>query len=133
MHKKAQKKPKPLTYPLGDAIDRLTILTRKIFFGEEDAYKELIDIQQGLNHHGYHGELIVACIRLAQMNFEIWNLENELRKGGTEYIDKVGFEEIGRRAVQIRDYNKKRVRYKNDINKMTGVGFTEFKIRHRAQ
>ena len=117
---------------LGDAIDRITILTRKIFFGEEDAYKELMYLQSRLRAFGIDGDVLVASIRLAQMNFEVWNLENELRKGDEDYLNKLGYEEIGKRAIKIRDYNKKRIKYKNDLNHLVG-GFTEFKIKHRSQ
>lgn len=117
---------------LGDIIDKITILTRKVFFGEEDAYKELTYLKEGLDGLGHNGTLIVASIRLAQMNFEIWNLENALRRGDKDVIDELGYEEIGKRAIQIRDYNKKRVKYKNDINHLVD-GFTEFKTKHRSQ
>lgn len=116
---------------LGDSIDRLSILIRKIFFGEEDAYQELQYLEECLNEGGFNGSLIVASIRLAQQNFEIWNLENEIRRLG-DPVEKLGLEEIGKRAMKIRDYNKKRIKYKNDINQTTG-GFTEFKTQHRSQ
>lgn len=120
-----------INMPIGDAIDRLSILIRKIFFGEEDAYKEQQYIERCLNESGYDGTLLVASIRLALQNFEIWNLENEIRRLG-DPVEKLGLEEIGRRAMAIRDHNKKRIQYKNDINELTG-GFKEFKIKHRSQ
>lgn len=120
---------------LGDVIDKMSILTRKVFFGEEDAVEELGYLEWCLNAMdtvapSKQGKFVSAIIRLAQMNFEIWNLENEIRKGGE---DKFSVEEIGRRSILIRDYNKKRVYYKNQINELTGLGFREFKIKHRSQ
>ena len=115
---------------LGDIVDKLTILTRKIYFGEEEAYKEYEYLKEGLNTLGYDGDLICASIRLAQMNFEIWNLENEIRKGGE---GKFSLDEIGRRAIDIRNLNRKRVEYKNVISKLDGVGFTEVKTNHLSQ
>jgi len=136
--KKALKKASysaPKTGPLqslGDVIDRVTILTRKVFFGEEDAYKELEYLKNSLNGLGFDGKVILAVVRLAQMNFEIWNLENEIRKLG-DPVGKFGLEEIGRRAMLIRDLNKKRIAYKNDLNRLAGDNFVEFKIKHRSQ
>ena len=59
----------------------------------------------------------------------IWNLENEIRKGGE---NKFTLEEIGRRALEIRDLNRRRIKYKNKINDMTR-DFREHKINHRSQ
>ena len=121
-----------LQYSLGDIIDRLTILTRKVFRGEEDAYKELEYLREGLNKESYPGDIILACIRLAHQNWAIWDLENDIRKEG-DPVTKFGLEEIGRRAMKIRDYNKKRIQYKNDLNQLSKKSFKEFKIEHRAQ
>jgi len=112
---------------MGDVIDKMTILTRKTYFGEEFAH---IELDAYIKKLGKLGELLVNTIRLGQINFEIWNLENELRKGGE---DKFSLEEIGRRAIKIRDFNKKRIQYKNEINRITQTGFIEYKIKHRSQ
>lgn len=115
---------------LGDVIDKMTILARKLHFGEEDAYKELDSCIKGLTAVGIPGEFVACVIRLTQMNFEVWNLENEIRRGGE---DKFSLEEIGRRALKVRDYNRKRIQYKNEINQLSGLGFREFKTQHRSQ
>ena len=117
------------THNLGDVVDRMTILTRKIFYGEEDAISEHRYLEKGLEAWGVDGKLITHVIRLAQMNFEIWNLENEIRKHGT---DRFTLEEIGKRAIKIRDFNRKRVKYKNTITELEG-GFKECKVNHRSQ
>ncbi len=117
---------------LGDAIDRLTILSRKILFGEEGAYKEHTYLTEGIDKLGIKlsGALLASIIRITQMNIEIWNLENEIRNDTENKMDNA---EVGRRAKLIRDYNKKRIEYKNEINRITECGFREFKIRHRSQ
>lgn len=117
---------------LGDVIDRLTILSRKIYFGEEGAYKEHTYLTEGLDKLNLKlsGALISAVIRLNQMNIEVWNLENEIRNDTENKMDNA---EIGKRAKLIRDYNKKRIEYKNEINRITEKGFREFKTRHRSQ
>lgn len=117
---------------LGDCIDRLTILSRKIYFGEEGAYKEHTYLTEGIDKLGIKlsGALLASIIRLNQMNIEIWILENEIRND-TE--NKMTNEEVGKRAKMIRDYNKKRIEYKNEINRITEMGFREFKVKHRSQ
>jgi len=103
-----------------------------VYFGEEDAYKELSYLVEGLNREGYPGDIILASLRLAHQNWAIWDLENAIRKEG-DPVEKFGLEEIGRRAMQIRDFNRKRISYKNDLNSLEGCGFREFKIQHRSQ
>jgi hypothetical protein len=115
---------------LGDIIDKLSILTRKIYFGEEAAFAEHDYLKTGLTELGYDGELICASLRLCQMNFEIWNLENSIRRGGEGTL---GLEEVGRRAVEIRNLNRKRIQYKNEITKLDHIGFSECKTNHLSQ
>lgn len=116
---------------LGDVIDRMSILTRKIYYGEAEAVAELEYLKDSIDN----GELLVAAIRLAQMNFEIWQKENWLRKfpGDVEDMTEEQLMEAGRGALVVRDVNKKRIEFKNTINQTSGMGFPEFKIRHRSQ
>ena len=125
-------KPTNISMSLGDVIDRLTILSRKIYFGEEGAYREHTYLTEGIDALGIplSGSLLSAIIRINQMNIEIWNLENEIRNDTENKMDDA---EIGRRAKLIRDYNKKRIEYKNEINRITEMGFREFKTKHRSQ
>jgi hypothetical protein len=51
-----------------------------------------------------------------------------MRNGGET---KLGLEECGRRAIKIRDFNKKRIEYKNILNCLD-KGFREIKINHRS-
>lgn len=117
---------------LGDVVDRLTVLSRKIFFGEEGAYKEHTYLTEGVDRLKIElsGALLAAIIRITQMNIEIWNLENDIRNDTENAMTN---EEVGRRAKIIRDFNKKRIEQKNEINRMTEMGFREFKIKHRSQ
>jgi hypothetical protein len=117
------------TYNLGDLIDRLSILTMKIYFGSEDAISEHRYLEQGLASFGVHGKMVTNVMRLMLMNRLIWELENEMRKDGGE--DRLGLEECGRRAIRIRDFNKKRIEYKNIITEIA-KGFKECKIQHRS-
>lgn len=119
---------------LGDVLDKLTTLTRKVYFGEEDAIEELNYLIDGLNslnimdYTDKAGKFIVTLVRLAQINFEVWNRENAFRRG-----ESMGGEEVKKIAMEVRDLNERRVHYKNEINKLTGLGFREFKVRHRSR
>ena len=115
---------------LGDVIDKLSILTRKIYFGDEDSISEHRYLEQGLTSYKVNGKLVTNVMRLTQVNAEIWNLENEIRNGGEA---KFTIEEIGRRAIKIRDLNKKRIQYKNKITQLYFSGFVEGKVNHRSQ
>ena len=120
---------------LGDVIDKMSILTRKTFFGEEEAFNELQYLVDCLdNECDGLGSFTVAVIRLSQMNFEVWNRENKYRRD--EDDEPYTNEEkllIAQNYVEVRKFNRKRVRYKNEINDVSGKGFREFKIKHRSQ
>ena len=121
-------KPTNISMSLGDVIDRLTILSRKIYFGEEGAYREHTYLTEGIDALGIplSGSLLSAIIRINQMNIEIWNLENEIRNDTENKMDNA---EIGRRAKLIRDHNKKRIEYKNEIIRRYGdVGVIERRV-----
>ena len=121
---------------LGDVIDRITILSRKIFFGEEEAYKEHTYLTEAIEGLGLKldGALLSAIIRLTQMNIEIWNRENKLRRAPEGQLPAgMTIEQVAQATVEIRDFNRKRVNYKNEINRLTKLGFREFKVKHRSQ
>jgi hypothetical protein len=122
------KKPEAPVMGVGEIIDRLSILTRKIYFGEEDAISEHRYLEQGLEAYGIDGKLITNTMRLTQMNIEIWNLENEMRRDNDNKMD---LKEVGRRAIDIRDHNRKRVNYKTKLN-TAYKGFPELKVNHRS-
>lgn len=129
------KKDTNIQMSLGDAIDRVTILSRKIYFGESAAIKEFEYLTECIDKLQLHlsGAILACIVRITSINIDIWNLENELRRGDKEFLDKMGYEEIGKRAIMIRDLNKKRVEFKNEVNRLTEMGFREFKIKHRSQ
>lgn len=114
---------------VGDLVDRLSILSRKIYFGEEAAISEHRHIEQQLIRAGFPGKLVTNVIRVTQMNIEVWNLEHEMRKCA-EGTANASLEEVGRRAIKIRDLNRKRIEYKNILNDIAGNQFRETKVNH---
>ena len=115
---------------LGDAIDRVTILTRKIAFGEEGAYKEHTYLTEAIDKLNIKlsGALLAAIVRVAFANFEVWNRENAFRRG-----EDMSGEEVKKMMIEVRNFNSKRVECKNEINRLTGMGFREFKVQHRSR
>ncbi len=115
---------------LGDAIDRVTILTRKIAFGEEGAYKEHTFLTEAIDKLNIpiSGALLACIIRMSYYNFEVWNRENAFRRG-----EDIPAEDVKKMMIEVRDFNKKRIEQKNEINRLSEMGFREFKIQHRSQ
>jgi len=115
---------------LGDAIDRVSILSRKIAFGEEGAYKEFIYLTEKINKLklSLSGALLASIIRLAYQNFEVWNRENAFRRG-----EDMSAEAVRDMMIEIRKFNSKRVNEINEINRLTEMGFRTFKVAHRSR
>lgn len=124
------KKKTGIDMSLGDAVDRVTILARKIAFGEEGAYKEHTFITERIDKLNLKltGSMLASIIRIAYANFEIWNLENAFRRG-----EDMPAEDVKSMAISVRDFNRKRIIEKNEINRQTEMGFREFKVKHRSQ
>lgn len=95
---------------ISDIADKYTILLLKNErLGTEyelDSYLENIPPEiDSYIHDLYH------------VNGLIWDLESDIRKCKD---DQLGFEEIGRRAVEIRNLNSKRIDIKNKIAREFG-------------
>jgi len=119
---------------LGDVIDKLSILSMKIYFGDEASIAEHRYLEKSLASYGVQGKVVTQVIRVTLMNRFIWELENEMRKDARE-VDEMLLEDLakdGRRARRIRDFNRKRIEYKNILNELS-KGFRETKIQHRSQ
>jgi hypothetical protein len=58
---------------------------------------------------------------------QIWNLEWQL-KSGVEHL--LPLDEIGRRAIAIRDWNNRRITYKNSIAELFSLKMREIKTDH---
>ena len=125
-----KKKKTNIDMSLGDAIDRITILIRKIQFGEDAAYKEFEHLTQAIDKLGIKvsGALLAAIIRVAYNNFEVWNRENAFRRG-----EDMSSEDVKKMMIEVRDFNSRRVFNKNEINRISLMGFREFKIQHRSR
>lgn len=120
---------------LGDAIDRVTILIRKIEFGEHKAYKEFEHLTQAIDKLKLplSGAMLASVIRISYANFEVWNRENLFRRANETELQGMPAEEVKKMMIEVREYNSKRIYEKNEINRQTEMGFREFKTHHRSK
>ena len=68
--------------------------------------------------------------KLKSINGRIWDVESDIRKGKEQ---ELGLEEVGKRALMIRDINGERVACKNEITTHYNEGFIEVKSEHASQ
>lgn len=115
----------PLLMNDGEIADRLSILRLKNerlndpnIKGELEVYEKQLSIKPHLK--SFVDELYVA-------NGATWDLESDIRRGKE---NELGLEEVGRRAIAIRECNKKRIEIKNRVNT---DWFKEIKIDHASK
>src|SRR3989344_3109976 len=119
--------------PLPELLDRLVIVRLKAErIKEEEKEKELEFYMTELENYRKKGFVIKDewLERLYDVNGKIWDLESDIRKGKE---GELGLEEVGRRAILIRNLNKIRISIKNEITEVTGSGFKDVKVNHASQ
>ena len=117
----------------GDIIDRLAICQLKAIRINNPTCKR--------EFREYLDELFVLFMQYPEIcwwkfireavlvNDAIWELESAVRQGKLDNDSK----EVGKRAIEIRNWNKKRIDIKNQINALTGEGFIEGKTDHLSE
>lgn len=112
---------------IGDIADRYAICKLKSERLNLDNSQELLELDNEIKMY----EGITSYVdSLYAINGMIWDLESDIRKGNESIL---GLEEVGRRAIQIREYNGVRVGIKNDINSKYNEGFVEVKMNHGSE
>jgi hypothetical protein len=112
--------------PISEIADRYSIALLK---------SERANAENKLEIHTLHKELVQYLdvmefvSKLKEVNGKIWDLESDIRKGKE---GELGFEEVGRRAIEIRELNKIRVGYKNEMVKKYEEGFEDIKMNHAS-
>jgi hypothetical protein len=108
-----------------DVLDRLSIIMLHIIHGNEDVlpeYGALLGEVERLD------PTLADFVRLLVANGNVWKLESAIRKG---MDGELGLEEVGRRALKIREFNKFRVGLKDSLSKTLG-GFRHVKTDHAS-
>ena len=110
-------------FPLIELVDRYTIAQVKHKRTDGENQEEL-DFYQA-QFEGFDFEKIsVWLTALEDLHNSIWNLEDDFKKCK---LDNVDLEEIGRRALEIRDYNNLRIQMKNHMAELLGDPVREIK------
>lgn len=117
-----------ILFPVIELVDRYSIAKLKSqktgtnqleieFYQQQLCKYDLALIEQDLND-------------LYQIHNQIWNLEAELKSGRDSDLS---LEEIGRRALAIRDLNNKRIKLKNIMADKLGCQIKEIKNDHLSE
>ena len=117
--------------PISEILDRYSIAVLKKERANADNDIELIDLLKEIeDYRQKDSEFINHKInQLIEINGMIWDLESDIRKGRE---GELGLEEVGRRAIKIREFNKIRVGYKNDVVEVFGEGYKDIKMNHAS-
>jgi hypothetical protein len=89
----------------------------------EDKYQQLIAIMNARQRETLDHNIAEITV----IHNKIWDLEWQL-KSGVEHL--LPMDEIGRRAIAIRDWNNQRITYKNSIAELFGLKMREIKTDH---
>lgn len=115
-------------FPVIELIDRLAIAEVK--FQHTGANNEELLWYKDQALHINLEEIADEYDDLKRIHNEIWNLEAELKTGREA---ELALEEIGRRAIVIRDHNNKRVALKNLIAEKLNCPVREIKKDHLSE
>jgi hypothetical protein len=112
--------------PISEIADRLSIAMLKKARAAAD---NQLEIDTLMNEVSKYTDALSYVEKLLEINGKIWDLESDIRKGKE---NELGLEEVGRRAIQIREFNKIRVGYKNEMVKKFEEGFEDIKMNHAS-
>jgi hypothetical protein len=126
---------------MSDFFDRFTILHMKARL-DKNAKIELMKFKTELRRvkrdevWSRSSDLLVPWImQLAEANAKIWVKEASIRKeyvSDNEADQDLALNEIGKRALEIRDYNKLRIEAKNAIDQIYG-DILDVKVNHASE
>lgn len=112
---------------IGEIVDRYSILLLKVERTNLDVEQELIQYRHAMSEYE---NIDLFVDKLKTINGQIWDLEADIRQGKE---GKLGLEEVGRRALKIRNINATRVECKNNITNHYNEGFVETKSNHASE
>jgi hypothetical protein len=115
-------------FPIIELIDRLAIAEVK--FQRTRANEEELTWYKDQALHIDINKIVNEYEDLKRIHNEIWNLEAELKSGREA---ELALEEIGRRAIAIRNHNNKRVALKNIMAEKLNCPVREIKKEHLSE
>lgn len=117
-----------VVFPVIELVDRLAIAEIKFERTSANA-EELAWYKQQIEHLDLES-VKSSLIQLKFIHNSIWDLESDL-KSGLEH--KHSLEEIGRRAIEIRNLNNQRIKLKNAMAEQLNCTVREIKVDHLSQ
>lgn len=124
----------PVVMPICELCDRLTIAKLKLE-RLPDSELDKLGLRKQIEYYAAgiawnDPKLSQLITDLAKVNGEMWDAEWAIRKG---LDDDLGLEEIGRRALKIRDLNRVRISIKNQItHTVNQPEFADCKMNHAS-
>ncbi len=119
-----------MEYPISELIDRFIISRIKASrILSEEALAESYVYETELTRNKYTKFFRDEMNLLQVIHDRIWQLESDIRQGKEKTL---GLEEVGRRALRIRDLNAQRIEIKNRIAEKAGDRFREQKFDHAS-
>lgn len=115
--------------PVLELIDRLCIARVKHARTNGANQVELNWYEEKLRQLPQSAELDEAIQAMTDIHHAIWDLEWQLKSGVEQMLS---LQEIGRRAIAIRDFNNKRIAYKNSVARILNHPVKEIKQDHLA-
>ena len=115
-------------FPVIELVDRYSIACLK--YDKTQANKEELDFYK--THLAEYDILSVVneLEQLYNIHKQIWDLESQLKSGKE---DELPLEEIGRRAIAIRNLNNQRIKLKNTMAEKLGCSVKEIKHNHLSE
>ena len=115
-------------FPIGELIDRLVIARIKaeklgLHTNELQWYEQAV---QNFDISSIHNDIQ----ELKEAHLKIWEMESLLKSGLDE---KLSLNEIGKRAIAIRNYNRERIVIKNKISRKMNCNVVEIKKDHLSE
>jgi hypothetical protein len=115
--------------PVLELIDRLCIARVKHARTKGANQVELDWYEDKYQQLPQSAELDADIQAMTDIQHAIWDLEWQLKSGVEQMLS---LQEIGRRAIAIRDHNNKRIAYKNSVAKILHHPVKETKHDHLA-
>lgn len=123
-----EKQREKIIFPIIELVDRYTIAKLK-FSKTQSNLAELNFYTHSLSN--YNLDSVSDDIEaLYQIHAQIWSLESELKTGKE---NNLSLDELGRRAIAIRNHNHQRIALKNKIAETLGDVVREIKQDHLSQ
>jgi hypothetical protein len=115
-------------FPVIELVDRYSIACLK--YDKTQANKEELDFYK--RQLADHDIIVIAkeIEDLYAIHKQIWDLESQLKSGKE---NELPLDEIGRRAIAIRDLNNKRIKLKNQAAEKLGCVVREIKQDHLSE